>query len=298
MRLLLYFILSVSPLAIAAGQAPQAATLWDIPATTLTSPPALETGATAAFWNPAAVLGSHGFTIGAQAIQTPEVLGLNGMLLGLGEPLTSRLSIGLIFGRVEISDLVRTSTSPIAEPGSIPVYEQMGGIAVGARIGPASIGGLVRGHDARFDVFREAGLSADLGVRMAPVRGLTVAAATRFAPVRPGARAPARYYAGIEYRTIDAPLWGTPTAMVARYGVLTRGDGALEHTAGAGVELASRVTVDAAVTREDAFGDIDWRTVLGVGIRAGRFDIVAARGSGLRGIGANFRAGLEVDFGR
>jgi hypothetical protein len=67
---------------------------------------------------------------------------------------------------------------------------------------------------------------------------------------------------------------------------------------GAGVELASRFRIDGAVVRESEFGDNGWRAVLAVGIRAGQYDILAARGSGLRGIGANYRVGLEVDFQR
>jgi hypothetical protein len=282
----------------ALAQAPRAAAFWDIPATTLAKSPALETGATAAFWNPAAVIGPRGFSIGAQAIQTPSVLGLSGVLAGLSQPLTSRLAVAIVFGRVEIKDLIRTSTSPTSDPGDIPVYEQLGGVAVGARLGLASIGAMVRGHDARFDVFREGGLSLDLGVRAEPLRGLTFGAATRFAPVRPEAGTPARYYGAVEYRTRERPIWGTPTALIGRYGFLARNDEALEHSFGAGVALASRFRLDASVARESAFGSEGWRAVLAVGFRAGHYDILAARGSGLRGIGANYRVGLEVDFGR
>jgi hypothetical protein len=80
--------------------------------------------------------------------------------------------------------------------------------------------------------------------------------------------------------------------------VLARHDGALEHTIGAGIELASRMKIDFAAVRESALGDDGWRAILAVGFHAGHYDILAARGSGLQGIGANYRVGLEVDFQR
>ena len=95
----------------ARAQAPANAALWDLPATTLAVPPALETGATASFWNPAAAL-ADGLRFGAQAVQTPDMIGLSGVIAGITRALGPRLGVGLIFGRVEIGDLVRTSNSP------------------------------------------------------------------------------------------------------------------------------------------------------------------------------------------
>jgi hypothetical protein len=298
MKLPALLVFATIPAADVLAQAPRAAALWDVPATTLAGSPALETGATAMFWNPAAVLGSRGFRVGAQAIETPDVVGLGGVVLGITHPLNSRLAVGLSFGRVQIGDLVRTSTSPAAEPGDIPVYEQTGGVAVGARIGPVSLAALVRGHDARFDIFRETGLSADLGTRIEATPRLTVAGATRFLPIPAAGDAPARYYGGVEFIVLDTPAWGAPARMVARYGLLAQSDAGLEHAIGAGVELASRIRLDLSCARENAYDDPAWRMVLALGIRAGRYDILAARGSGIHGVGANYRVGLEVDFTR
>ncbi|MBI4421031.1 MAG: hypothetical protein HY560_09415 [Gemmatimonadetes bacterium] len=291
-----------SPLILAAllpseapGQAPASAYLWDLPAATLAVPPALETGATAAFWNPAAAL-ADGSRIGAQAIQTPGDLGLSGVLAGVAHRLGTRLGVSLIFGRVEIGDLVRTTSSPTSQEGDIPVYEQLGGLALGARVGALRLAGSIRGHDARFDVFREAGLTADLGVRAGPIRGITLGAATRFVPVTFVPDPTARYYGGIEYASPELSLWGAPAQGSVRYGVVARRSGAPEHTVGAGVALASRLRLDAAYARERAFGGVAWRLSVAVGIRAGRYDILAARGSGVGGLGANYRVGLDVGF--
>jgi hypothetical protein len=298
MRFASYLILTFLPVASASAQAPQAAALWDLPATTLPGPAALETGAVAAFWNPAAVLGAGHFRIGAQAVQTSDVVGLGGAVFGLSQPLGTGLAVGLVLGRVQVRDLVRTTTSPAADPGEIPVYEQTGGLAVATRIGPAVVGALVRVHDARFDASRDWGLTTDVGIRIHPLHSLTLAAATRFQPIDFNGDTPARYSAGAEYRFFERSLWGAPATIAGRYGFLVRTDGGTDHSFAAGVGLANRLTVDAGYVREASFDSTDWRLVLALGIRAGRYDILAARGSGIRGIGANYRVGLDVNFSR
>jgi hypothetical protein len=297
-RLAIYFLVGAFATSSAIAQAPRSAALWDIPATTLARSAALETGAAAPFWNPAAIGLFESFTAGVQAIQTSETLGLSGVLAGVGQRLTPHLAIGLAFGRVQVADLVRTTDSPISDPGEIPVYEQMGGIIAGARMGPASVGVLIRGHDARFDVFRETGLSADAGARVEPLRGLVLGAATRFLPFKLESNPATRFSAGAEYRTPSRSVWGAPAALVARYGIGGRRGASLEHTAGAGIDLANRFRIDGSMTREGAFGDYGWRMAVAMGIRAGRYDILVARASGLAGVGANYRVGLEVDFHR
>lgn len=298
MRLAVYFILAIVSTSLAAEQAPQSASLWDLAATTLPGSSALETGAVAAFWNPAAVVGPGHTRVGAQGIETSDVVGLSGALVGVSQPIRPGLAIGLVFGRVQIRDLVRTTTSPSADPGDIPVYEQTGGLAAGWRVGPATVGATFRAHDSRFDAARDFGVTADVGIRLQPVRNLTLGAATRFHPANFNADTPARYSAGAEYRAVDGAIWGAPASVMARYGFLVRTDGGTEHSVGTGVALANRLTIDAGYVRETSFESSDWRLVLALGIRAGRYDILAARGSGIRGIGANYRVGLDVNFSR
>ena len=206
------------------------------------------------------------------------------------------MAVALSFGRVEIGDLVRTTDSPTIKEGEIPVYEQLGGVALGARVGPVQLAGLVRGHDARFDVFRETGLTTDLGFRANPIRHLTVAGATHFVPVNLARESTARYYGGIEYALPAVSLWGDSAQAIARYGLVARTKAPLEHTFGGGLALASRLRLDVACARENAYGDVGWRLSAAVGIRAGHYDVLAARGSGFRGVGANYRVGLGIGF--
>jgi hypothetical protein len=296
MRFTIYFTLALFQGATLAAQAPQSAALWDLPATTFPRPAALETGAVGGFWNPAAVWGSRHTRIGAQAIQTSDIVGLGGALFGLSQPVNANVALGLILGRVQVRDLVRTTTSPVADVGDIPVYEQNVGLAAAFRAGPASVGASIRVHDARFDALRDGGVTTDVGLRVEPIRRLVLAATTRFQPFDLTGDTPARYSAAAEYRALEGAIWGAPASATARYGFLVRADGGTEHSLSGGFSLADRVNVDAGYTRETSFESTDWRLALALGIRAGRYDILAARGSGIRGIGANYRVGLEVDF--
>jgi hypothetical protein len=70
---------------------------------------------------------------------------------------------------------------------------------------------------------------------------------------------------------------------------------ALEHTAGVGLELDQHFRVDVAVAREVGYAEADWRPVLGVWFNVGRYVVSAARASGLGGLGATYRIGLDVD---
>ena len=69
----------------------------------------------------------------------------------------------------------------------------------------------------------------------------------------------------------------------------------LEHGLGLGLALADRLRADALVTRELAYGVAEWRPSVGVAFRVGRYALTAARASGLNGLGATYRIGLDVD---
>jgi hypothetical protein len=272
--------------------------LWDVAATTLARPPALEVGATATFWNPSATITQTGLRAGAQSVQTSATLGLNGFLLGVSQSLGSRLGVGLLYGRVQVEDLVRTSTSPVAEAGEIPVYQQFLGVSLGAQAGPVRIAGIVRGHDARFDIFRESGFTVDVGATATLAPGITIAASSQFQPVDFSAGAPERYFAGAQYAWSGIPGMGSGTTVTGRYGVTIRRRTAVEHHVGLGAVLAGRFALDAAAVRERGAGTASWRPVVAVSVTAGRYHVVAARGGGVEDLGANYRVGMDVQFTR
>lgn len=294
----LLLLLSAPLNPIAAVQAPDAAGLWDVAGTTLPRSPALELGPTGAFWTPVAILEGAGLRVGAQTVQTPDALGLSAVVAAASQALGSRLGVGLVLGRVQVGDLVRTTTSPVSQGGDIPVYEQLIGLALGVRIGAIRAAAILRAHDARFDLIRASGMTLDLGASVRPTERLRIAATSQFVPANFSSRLTERYYAGAEYLATRTPIWGTTARVLLRYGATLRDRRDLEHAFGLGVGLGPWLTLDSGMQYERAFGDDALRFVLSVGVRAGRYSVVAARGGGIQGIGANYRVGLDVDLSR
>lgn len=278
------------------SQAPPTAGLWRVAGTSLTGPPSLERGAAALFWNPAADPALGRLAVGAQLIQTGEVLGLTGVLVGGHYAARPWLDLGLVLGRMDVRDLVRTSTSPTSDVGTIPVYEQTAGLAAGLRWQGLRIAALLRLHDARFDVLQEGGATVDLGLRFTATPRLRLAAATHFLPVNLRADGTTDYSVAGEYDIVTGGRFlGAPLRVLGRYGASYRPTGDVEHAVGAAAVLAERVRVDAALLGEAGYGDRAWRPVLGVLLRVGRYAVAITRGEGLNDVGATYRIGLDVE---
>ncbi|MCH7491017.1 MAG: hypothetical protein IID05_10010 [Gemmatimonadetes bacterium] len=276
------------------AQAPLSAEMWRVATATLAAPAALQGGPTGAFWNPAPQVSTGSTRVGIQILQTPDALALSGILAGISHQANGAVLVGAILGRVEVSDLVRTTASPLSELGSIPVYEQLAGVHVGVRLGALSAGGALRGHESRFDAIRSTGATVDVGFRFAPSERMIIAGATHFFPVTFRADNTTDYYGALEYRTAEISLWGYGTKVTTRYGASYRDPHGLEHSFGGGLLIADLLTVDGAVTREVAFGDAAWRPALQIGLGLGRYSIAAARSNGLNGLGALYRFALDV----
>lgn len=221
------------------AQAPASADLWRLAATSLPGPAALETGTTGAFWNPSAAADrERGLTVGLQMIETPDIIGVSGLLAAVTYALGSSTGVLVMVGRTDVSDLVRTTTSATSEQGEIPVYEQHAAVGGVIRIGSLRVGALARAHDARFDADRNNGITADLGVRWTPIAPLTLAAATHFFPVNLTSRETTDYYAGVEYLIRSLRILDTPSWVLARYGVSHREGNGFEQGLGLGLALA------------------------------------------------------------
>ncbi|MGD2135233.1 MAG: hypothetical protein PVF27_03690, partial [Gemmatimonadales bacterium] len=243
----------------ATAQAPAAADLWRVATGSLASPAALQDGPSGIFWNPAAGRDAP-LAVGAQIVQTSDVVGLSGFLLSASHQLTPGLRIGVVAGRFEMRDLVRTTTSPNSVDGSIPLYEQSVAADVAAGGRTAQIGLAVRVHDARFDRLRDHGVTADVGIRYRPARRLLLAAATHFLSPTLSDEPTTDYYGAAELIVLDRPaLAGQPTRLALRYGAALRHTGDLDHTAALGLALNGQFRVDAALTSESAFGQRVWR---------------------------------------
>lgn len=277
------------------GQAPASANLWRVAATSLAVPPALQGGPVAAHWNPAAGWDTHGLAVGAQFLQTSDVVGISGLLAGASYALSDRIRLGAVFGRIDVRDLVRTTTTPNSEAGSIPVYNQYAGLTGSVVHKQLTLGAVVRLNDARFDAFREAGVTLDIGAHFRPVSELTLAAATHFFPIDFSGRESTDYYAGVQYEIVRGTLSGElHTAVVGRYGLVYRAADVVEHALNAGVTVNGLVTVDMGVVREAAYGASVWRPIVGLDIRIGRYALRLARSNGLNDLGATYRIGLDA----
>ncbi len=280
----------------APAQAPPSASVWRVAAASLTTPAALAGGATGPFWNPAASDWDD-LAAGIQVVQTSNVLGLTGILAGVTKSLGPRAQVGAVVARMDVRDLVRTGSSPTATLGSIPVYDQMFGAHLRARLPRLDVGALIRFHDARFDFIREGGVTVDLGARANPHPRVLVAVATHFLPVNLSERENTDYFAAVEYLiTPSVSVAGLRTRFTGRYGLSWRPSGDLEHGVGAGAVFEDAVRVDAVLVRETAFDDAAWRPGFGLEIAVGRYAITFARSQGINDVGGTFRLGIDVVF--
>ncbi len=268
--------------------------LWRLAAVTLPLPPSLATGAAAAFWNPAQE-DSH-VQIGLDLVQTPAVVGATGLIGSVRVPAWHLGTVGLIYARMGLGDLVRTTDSPDPDGQPIPFYTQIGGLTWSDDYGHTGVGATVAYHDTRFDRNRAERWSIDFGViqligdraRVAlSTRGLTRLANDPGQDVDLGA----------EYRVWRGILWGTTRGrLVARYGLEFGHPGGVDHEFGAGFDIGTPVSLDVVLSREASYGNVAWRGAAGLRVTVGRYRVSFARDGGVSDLGSTFRVGLEVSL--
>ena len=280
------------------AQAPPAASLWRVATSSLAVPAALQPGETGAFWNPAAAGSPTHISIGVQAVHTGSTLGLSGLIgagsLGIGGPFRA----GILIGRVQIRDLVRTTTSPDSRGGSIPVYEQFAGVTLAGSIGPLLLGTQLQLHESRFDVASESGFTLDFGVRATPLPHLELAASTHLLPLGFGTEDNTDYFLGAQYTLLDRrPPEGLSARVHARYGLTRQPAGGWEHIGSLGAELGQVLALDAGVASEAGYGAREWRPALAMALRFGRYTVSLGHGLGMNDVGGTFRVGLDMELG-
>src|SRR5258705_3855828 len=106
----------------AAGQQTTGATLWRVAATTLATPAALSVGPAAVLWNPAQTEDSARMQVAVEAIQTPSAVDATGVIVALRARAGQIVQLGLLYGRVGLSDVAQTIDSPDPTGGVIPIY--------------------------------------------------------------------------------------------------------------------------------------------------------------------------------
>ena len=281
-----------------AAQEAAGAALWRVVGTTLPVPPALAIGTAAAFWNPAQRGDSAGTQLALEGIQTATAIGASGVLAAVRTRAGSFGYLGLLYGRVGLSDLTRTSDSPDPIGSAIPMFTSALGITWSRALGRSVVGATVAYHETRLDVAHAARWTLDVGASRDLGAGgrVRLAVATHFVSSL-SVKDPAQdLYAGIEARLWQGPLWGGRAAVRGRYGLgFGHGFGA-DHQLGVGLDLGGVVGLDGGVVREGSYGSVGWRPVAGVGLTIGKYRITLARDAGVNDLGSAYRVGVNARF--
>ena len=268
------------------------AELWRLAAVTVPLPPALATGAAAAYWNPAQEDGAA--QMGADLVQTPQAIGATGLVAALRVPAGRFGTIGLLYARIGLGGLIHTTDSPDPDGASIPFYTQRAAVTWGRGFGHLTLGAAVSFQDTKLDGTTTDRWSLDIGITQHVGDRIRLAAATRGLR-RVGSDPAQDVSAGIEYRLWRGTLWrSTPGAILARYGVGAGRSGGLDHQLGLGLDVGSPISLDLLLAREASFGRAAWRGAAGVRFAVGRYRMSFARDGGISDLGSSYRVGLEA----
>src|SRR5437762_3141767 len=193
------------------GQQGAGAELWRVAATTLPLPPALSTSGAAAFWNPAQPAIPARASLAFGGIETAPTVGASGVIATARVRVRPLGHVGLVYGRMGIGDLVRTSLSPDPDPGTIPYYTQTLGATWSSALGGGgtALGATLAYQQTQLDAEQSNRWTLDVGARRSFSDAVTLAAATHFFSRFATGDAAQELYGGVEVRVWHGPLWGT-----------------------------------------------------------------------------------------
>ncbi len=282
----------------ATAQQATGTTLWRVAATTLATPPALAVGPAAALWNPAQTEDGARLQFGVEAIQTPSAVDASGVIATVRVPAGSVGQVGVLFGRVGLSDISQTIDSPDPTGAVIPVYTFAGGVTWSRLVARTSVGATLAFHETRLDNSRADRWTMDVGAsRTIGNDRLRLAAATHFFSSLKSNDPSQDVYAGIEGRIWSGPLSGDRVVVRGRYGISFAHGFAADHQFGAGAEFAKTVALDLMLAREGGYGNgVSWRPVAGLRVAIGKYRITLARDAGVNDLGSAYRVGVDARF--
>lgn len=277
------------------AQAGIATDLWRVAQGTLTRPAAIAEGSSAPLWSPAIALDSSTrLRVGVEAVHAPSETGVQSGFLGLSLR-AGPATINAGYGRIGISDVAFTETSPEAIGGSIPIWSQSLSAGVGLAPLPSVVAGAaVRMMSGRLGPSARSHVTMDVGARYTGFRRVTLGAATQF--LGPGSAARGAVYSlGGEYRTAPRLMANTPASVALRYGATLQAGESAQHLLIGSIGYG-RLALDWGAAREHAFEESLWRSRFGVSIAAGGYQVEIGRDGGVNGFGATWRFGLTGDF--
>ncbi len=282
----------------ASGQQAAGTTLWRVAATTLPVPAALTLGPAAVIWNPAQTQDSARVQLALEAIQTPAAVDATGLIAAVRIPAGSIGQLGLVYGRVGLSDITQTVDSPDPTGTLVPVYTFALGATWSRRVGATSVGATLAFHQTRLDLARADRWTIDVGASQ-PVLGdrLRVAAATHFFSSLKTNDPAQDMYAGIEARIWRGPVSSNRVVVRGRYGISFAHGFAADHQFGVGAEVAKTVALDLMLSREGGYSDgAHWRPVAGLWLVIGKYRVTLARDAGVNDLGSTYRVGVDMRF--
>ena len=288
------------PTTRAATQQATGTTLWRVAATTLATPPALALGPAATLWNPAQTEDSARVQLAVEAIQTPAAVDATGLIATIRVPAGKIGQLGLVYGRVGLSDVTQTLDSPDPTGSQVPVYTFALGTTWSRVIASTSVGATIAFHETRLDVARSDRWTLDVGAsRSLAGNKLRVAAATHFFSSLAMNDPSQDVYAGIEGRLWRRALSGGREAILrGRYGIAFGHGFTADHQFGLGAEIAKSIAFDLMLVREGGYGTGGggWRPAAGVLLTIGKYRLTIARDGGVNDLGSAYRVGVDVRF--
>ena len=285
-------------------------TLWRVAATTLATPPALALGPAAALWNPAQTEDSARLQLAVEAIQTPAAVDATGLIAAIRVPAGRIGQLGVIYGRVGLSDVTQTVDSPDPTGTAVPVYTFAFGATWSRVIASTSVGATLAFHETRLDLSRADRWTLDVGAsRSLAGDRLRVAAATHFFSSLAMNDPSQDVYAGIEGRLWHGALSGGPggggggggggvAVLRGRYGISFGHGFSADHQFGLGAEIAKTIALDLMLAHEGSYGSGggSWRPAAGVCLMIGKYRVTLARDAGVNDLGSAYRVGVDVRF--
>lgn len=283
----------------AGAQQATGTTLWRVAATTLATPPALAQGAAAAFWNPAQTQDSARVQLAFEAIQTPSAIDATGVIGTMRVPAGKIGHLGIIYGRVGLSDIAQTIDSPDPTGSSVPVYTFALGANWSKQLGGTDVGATLAFNETRLDTTTSGRWTLDLGASRA-LGGdkFRIAAATHFFSSLTANDPAQDIYAGAEARLWQGPVseGGDRVVVRGRYGISFAHGFTADHQLGMGAEFSRTVTFDLLFAREGGYSGGSWRPVVGLGLVVGKYRVAIARDAGVNDLGSAYRVGVEARF--
>lgn len=279
------------------GGAQEAAgtTLWRVAATTVPTPAALAVGPAAAFWNPAQPVDSARVILAVDAIQMPSAVDASGIIATIRVAAGKIGALGVIYGRVGLSDITQTMDSPDPTGAVVPVYTFGVGGTWSRRIGATNVGATLTFHETRLDTELNDRMTLDVGASHSFGDRFRIAAATHFFSSLRTDDPSQDIYAGVEARVWHGTISGERAALRGRYGIAFAHGFPADHQFGLGIELAQSFMFDFLLSYEGSYGTgSTWRPVAGIRLAIGKYHLTVARDAGVNEVGSAYRVGIDA----